>query len=363
MMTGIKNNKGKGTGFALKRLVASLLVLIQCASLTFVGVPVAYAEENLPPQDAVETVIAETVQEPVPAQQPADDPEPAAPSSPAPDPGEQPAVSAGGVLEADLGGLQVSVSFAADAGIPDGAFLSVRVPQLPPMDAADAVPGALYLSETEQAVYKTRMLQALSLTDYDAVFAQQYLALAILDAEGKPVTPASPLSVCIRFPLASPAEAETWAAVSFDETGAFGTAETTTVLAAASSMEYEGCTLRFVLSDLPLIGLCSSARQLLFLQSGYMNFAVYGPAGTSLVYDSLQFIPEPGSLLLEAYSLLASSPAPNGATALWVQASAHGAADGQRLWLCRPLFSLKPAPLPASSIWTGRPVLPFSPPT
>ena len=150
MMTGIKNNKGKGTGFALKRLVASLLVLIQCASLTFVGVPVAYAEENLPPQDAVETVIAETVQEPVPAQQPADDPEPAAPSSPAPDPGEQPAVSAGGVLEADLGGLQVSVSFAADAGIPDGAFLSVRVPQLPPMDAADAVPGALYLSETEQ---------------------------------------------------------------------------------------------------------------------------------------------------------------------------------------------------------------------
>ena len=325
MMTGIEKNKGKGTGFALKRLVASLLVLIQCASLAFVGVPVAYAEENLAPQDAVETVTGGAKQDPPPAQLPASDP--------VPGPANQPAVSGGGVLEADLGSLHVSVGFGADAGIPDGAFLRVRAAQLPPVYETDMVPGVLYISEAEQAAYMARMLQALSLTDSDLVFAQQYLTLEILDADAKPVTPASLLNVCIRFPQATPAEAETWAAVSFDETGAFGTENTTTVLTAASAMEYEGCTLRFALSDLPLIGLCSSARQWLNLQSQYMDLSVYGPANAFLIYDPLYFTPERGSLLLEAYSLNASSPAPCGATALWASVSAHGTADGQGLWL------------------------------
>ena len=68
MKTGIYQYNRKGSGFELKRLVAMLLVLIQCASLAFVGVPVAYAEENLAPQDAVETVIGEAKQDPPPAQ-------------------------------------------------------------------------------------------------------------------------------------------------------------------------------------------------------------------------------------------------------------------------------------------------------
>ena len=52
MKTGIFKYYRRDSGFELKRLVAMLLVLVQCASLAFVGAPVAYAETE-DPQDAV----------------------------------------------------------------------------------------------------------------------------------------------------------------------------------------------------------------------------------------------------------------------------------------------------------------------
>ena len=52
MKTGIFKYNRRDSGFELKRLVAMLLVLVQCASLAFVGAPVAYAETE-DPQDAV----------------------------------------------------------------------------------------------------------------------------------------------------------------------------------------------------------------------------------------------------------------------------------------------------------------------
>ena len=48
MKTGIFKYYRRDSGFELKRLVAMLLVLVQCASLAFVGAPVAYAETEDP---------------------------------------------------------------------------------------------------------------------------------------------------------------------------------------------------------------------------------------------------------------------------------------------------------------------------
>ena len=64
MKTGIYQYNRKGSGFELKRLVAMLLVLIQCASLAFVGAPVAYAETEDPQDAVVETQNEETSQDP-----------------------------------------------------------------------------------------------------------------------------------------------------------------------------------------------------------------------------------------------------------------------------------------------------------
>ncbi len=62
MKTGILKYNRKGSGFELKRLVAMLLVLVQCASLAFVGAPVAYAEAG-DPQDAVVNTLHEELPE------------------------------------------------------------------------------------------------------------------------------------------------------------------------------------------------------------------------------------------------------------------------------------------------------------
>ena len=321
MKTGILKYNRKGSGFELKRLVAMLLVLIQCASLAFVGAPVAYAETEDPQDAVVETQNEETSQDPdeeevIIEEGDEDDPEPEPEPEPEPDPDPEPE---GGELEADLGnGFAVTLFYEADAGIPADATLEIRVPELPPEHKEDYAPDALYMTEDDFTYYEGRMFEALGVTDNDPVFETMLFELRILNAEGEAVIPACPVELRIRFPEADGAMAETWSTVSFDETGVFGTDESTTRLGSSGWSDDEGCVMDFEAGELSLFGVCSWAKEHLALQMGDVEISVFAPACAQLKDEALTFTPEEENLLLvEAYSLHASSDAPDGATALW----------------------------------------------
>ena len=312
MKTGIYKYNRKGSGFELKRLVAMLLVLIQCASLAFVGAPAAYAEE--PEKDAVVvTQPGEPLQDPDEEEvviEEEDEPEP--------EPEDEPILE-GGTLEADLGdGFAVTLFYEADAGIPAEATLEIRVPELPPEREEDYAPDALYLTENDLAYYEGRMFEALGVTDNDPVFETMLFELRIFDAEGEPVIPACPVEVRIRFPMADSLTAETWSAVSFDETGVFGTKENTTLLGTSGWSDDEGCVMDFEAGELALFGVCSWAKEHLVLRMGNYEIPVFAPACAQVRDEALMFTPEEENLQLEdARSLHVSSNAPYGATALW----------------------------------------------
>ena len=136
MKTGIFKYYRRDSGFELKRLVAMLLVLVQCASLAFVGAPVAYAETEDPQDAVVVTQDGEPSQDAAEEGdviEEADEPEP----EPEPEPED-------GELEADLGdGFAVTLFYGADAGIPADATLEIRVPELPPEHEEDYALDAL----------------------------------------------------------------------------------------------------------------------------------------------------------------------------------------------------------------------------
>lgn len=291
MMTAFAKTNRKEPGLTGKRLVALLLALIQCASLTLVGAPAAYAEE-LPDDTPVIEVL-----DPLPDEPGEDDgEEPAADEEELPDRAQ--------ILTAGFDSMEISVLCPAGSDVPADAVLRVEAP-----DGAEA--------------YQDRMTQALGLTEDDLLFGVQFLKLSVETPDGAALIPACPVEVCIRLFDEGGSRAETWAAVGFDETGAFGTQEGTTVLAEASEAENPGCTLRFTASDLTLFGLCSSARRLATLHSRALHTAVYGPRNASLGHEALHELADAGVLLLDGFSLRASSPAPDGLTALWVDVGMH----------------------------------------
>ncbi|MDO4990988.1 MAG: InlB B-repeat-containing protein, partial [Eubacteriales bacterium] len=307
MKTGILKYNRKGSGFELKRLVAMLLVLVQCASLAFVGAPVAYAEEE--PQDAlVDTQYEELPEEPELEE---DEPEP--------DPDEPEFEAEGGTLEAELGGdFAVSVIYEADAGIPADATLEIRVPDY---------------SEDEAASFEARMLEALSIGENDHVFSAQLFELYILDAEGEPVHPACPVEVCIRFPGADGSLAETFSAVGFG-----GAPENATALG-ASGWSAEGCILRFDTQSFGLFGVCSWVKEQLELQMQDREISVYGPTCAVVSSEPLAFTPkEENRYAEEALSLRASSDAPDGGTALWARIRLKDTYDAEQGYV---LYSLR----------------------
>lgn len=287
MKTGFEKNIGKGSGFALRRLVASLLAFVQCMSLTYVGTPVAYADDGVSDESSLVESIPEN------------------------EDGRED--SQGGTLEAELGGqYHVTLSFDENAEIPNDAVLDLTVPEL---------------SEEELAWYASLQREALGITDEDIVFTFEALALTV-SAEGETVVPQSAVEVCIRPLQADRSTVETWSAVRFDAENREGEQEAS-VLAKASGMEDEGCALRFETSRLGLIGLCSWARCLLNQQSRFMDLRVYGPSCAALETEELHFETDSGSALLEACSFTASSDAPDRVTALWVETAILDARDAR----------------------------------
>ena len=308
MKTGIEINKRKGSGFALRRLVASLLVLVQCMSLAFVGAPVAYAESDTD-FDVVQTGEPEPVGDP--------DPEP----EPEPEEDPEPVEFTDGVLEADCGDISMSLSYGADAEIPEGAWLELVLPQSSSGWGGDQTDGGLDLSEGEVEWYDARMCEALGVSEGRGLFFGSTLVKPVIRTEEGTVVPAGAVEICIRFPEADGAQAETFGVVSFDETGAFGGHAGNTVLAACSGMNDEGCSVSFQVSDLTLLGVCSYAVRLLDEQTQYLQLSVFGPACASVKTKGTEPAPNEGEVLLEAVSFDVWSPAPDGETALWAQAS------------------------------------------